>query len=103
MSGPDIFAKPGERIRIFRQGVVIGDSRNLRGVLDFARRHSVRSWSADMTDDYGARVTLDFCSGATARFEFASWDVAQRWVRARRSWDLKGLRISPTYELWVSR
>ena len=95
------YAKPGERIRI---GFLACDprpsrfTRNLRGILDHARRAGVRAVYLTMTDDYGARVHMSFGDGAFTRFEFASWDVAQRWFRARRSWALIPFSVTATRE-----
>lgn len=92
-----------KRIQIKRQGGVVSDSRNLRGVMDYARRNSVRRWRMTMTENYGADIVMEFFNGATAEFQFAGYDVAQRWIRARRSWALEGVSIRATAEVWEAR
>lgn len=91
-------SKPGEPILITKAGRTVSKSRNLRGVMNYARKSYVREWRASMTDDYGARIWVTFEDGAESRFEFASWDVAQRWIRARRSWGLQAIATWPTHE-----
>lgn len=89
-----------KRLQIIRQGKVESDSRNLRGLMDYARRNTIQRVTLEMTEDYGALFHVRFVNGATLNTEFAGWDVAQRWVRARRSWSLKAAVIKATFEAW---
>lgn len=79
-------------------GKVCSRSRNLRGVLTYARKHNVKMVLSSMTDHYGALVTIHFGDDAKCITNFASWDVAQRWFRARRSWGLTVTQSRPTFE-----
>lgn len=90
-------------VTITKEGKPVSTSRNLRGVMTYARKHGVRLWIASMTDDYGALVSITFGNGADCHTRFASWDVAQRWVRARRSWALTASNVRPTCEVWEVR
>ena len=85
---------------IWKSGKVAATSRNMRGVMRYAAKCGVSVWSMSMSDSYGAAISIVFGDGASASFDFRSWDVAQRWIRARRSWNLEGASIRPTFEGW---
>lgn len=68
------------------QGAVIHRSRNLRGVLDHARRAGLRSVHAYPSARGQGLLGVTFADGAQCRVRFASYAVLCDWLRARRSW-----------------
>jgi hypothetical protein len=67
---------------------VIRTSRNLRGILDHARRVPVRQVSVADHIDGGALISVYYDNGDSCTTEFASRSVCEGWVKARRSWGL---------------
>lgn len=84
---------------IIWRGVVVAHSKNLRGLLDYARKHRVAYVSVHGTHDGGAAYYVRYNNGAEARGEFADLSVAVRWfrTRAKRSWDLSTVRNADDY------
>jgi hypothetical protein len=72
-------------------GEPVARSKNLRGILAYARRSPVKRASAYAKGDGGAFVVFIFNNGAESRVDFASFAVAKAWIASRRSW---GLRIA---------
>ena len=89
-------------VHIVLQGEIISSSKNLRGVLTYARKHGVTSLGFCMTSDYGADIAFSFGNGARCQVHFQSFNVCQRWVRARKSWGLKLADGKATNEWWVA-
>lgn len=67
-------------------GNVIHRSRNLRGVLDHARRSWVAEAVAEPLPRGKGLLRVTFGDGGTCVTEFASFAVLCTWLRARRSW-----------------
>lgn len=70
-------------------GDVIRRSRNLRGVLDYARVSPVESVSITarhVPGDSSYHLAFRFDDGSTCTAAFAAWRVAADWLLARRSW-----------------
>lgn len=87
-------------VEIIRQGKVIHRSRNLRGLLDYARRNSVQAVSINRLPE-GAMLIVRFFNGATCSTAFADCSVCIGWIKARRSWDIAAIAInqdSATFE-----
>lgn len=79
----------GSRVEIIRQGKVEAYSRNLRGILDYARRNSVRRVKVEFGNiTRRAFYTVEFFNGATCKGEFAEYGICVDWFKSRRSWDL---------------
>jgi len=80
-------------IEVTLKGKTVKRSKNLRGILDYARKEPVvkvyvkpnKAWEPCALD-CGAFVTFVFYDGAKSRVEFASASVAHDWILARRSW-----------------
>ncbi|WP_426050367.1 hypothetical protein [Brevundimonas sp. SL161] len=70
-------------------GEPVARSRNLRGILTYARRHPVKRASVYAKGDGRAFVAFHFRGDAFARVEFESFIVAGDWVASRRSWALR--------------
>ncbi len=68
------------------QGQVSHRSRNLRGVLDHARRAGLWSAHAYPSACGQGLLGVTFADGAQCQVEFASYVVLCDWLRARRSW-----------------
>lgn len=74
----------------------VSKSKNLRGILEYARnKSSVSHATCYRQSDGGAFVYVLFDNGATCRTRFADYTVALRWFRSRRSWDLSECYCSP--------
>lgn len=68
------------------QGVVIHRSRNLRGILDHARRTWLEAAVAWPAPGGRGRLSVTFGDGATCVTAFADFTVLCCWLQARRSW-----------------
>lgn len=74
-------------IQIVKHGEVIHKSRNLRGILDHARREPVDTIIAIRRGDDSASVRFIFYDKSRANVEWASWLVLCQWIQSRhRSW-----------------
>lgn len=65
-------------------GKTVSTSRNLRGVLSYARQHGVASVTIHSTRD-GGELRITYGDGATSRNHFESFTVLQNWVMTRRN------------------
>lgn len=72
----------------------VAHSRNLRGILSYARKAFVRNVYCTRNGDGTGFVCFTFDDGARCRTEFADYTVLLRWVRSRRSWDLREIFCS---------
>lgn len=70
-------------------GKIIRRSRNLRGLLDHARRTAVLSAYVRNCDHGEADLIVQYANGNFGTAHFASFAVCRDWVRSRRSWGLK--------------
>jgi len=68
------------------QGQVIRRSRNLRGILDHARRTWIEEASASPAPHGKGILHVTFGDWSTCQTEFASFEVLCWWLRSRRSW-----------------
>lgn len=90
----------GEPVQILKGGKVAHTSRNLRGLLDYARRAGppVRV-TLRQTHPMGAgqpfTMRVTFPDGAEGVARWADWRVAGDWMRARRSWGKPGAEGGP--------
>lgn len=87
-------------IEITKAGAIVARSRNLRGILSYARKSPVATVSVSSYSPVRcAHVYVQFDDGAECRTQFSSYTVAVQWVRARRSWGLEAVRCSD--DLWM--
>jgi len=79
-----------------KTGRVIRRSKNLRGILDHARReyvvearveHDPADLPLQRRDGY--RVTFVYGNGDSAVAHFADWRVFIQWIHNRRSWGMQ--------------
>jgi hypothetical protein len=68
--------------QITRDGKVLSQSRNLRGLLRYLPRDHARQVNVMRLPD-GARLTVHFESGAVCETQFADYSVLRRWINAR--------------------
>ncbi len=61
-------------------------SRNLRGILDYARRQPVRLVRMYLSAACVATVDIIYDDESYCTTTFADWRVLRGWVAARRSW-----------------
>ena len=69
-----------------KQGQVIRRSRNLRGILDHARRVGLDEACAYPRERGRGLLCVAFADGSTCQTEFADYTVLCWWLQARRSW-----------------
>ena len=69
-----------------REGKVIHRSRNLRGILDHARKVGIQSATGELLAHGRGRLLVRFGDGSAAEAQFASFTVLERWLHSRRSW-----------------
>jgi len=67
-------------------GKVIHRSRNLRGILDHARRTWIEEAVARPAPEGRGFLRVTFGDGSTCQTEFADFTVLCWWLRSRRSW-----------------
>ena len=90
-------------VRVYaRAGNIIRTSRNLRGLLDHARRTAPVSASLEPHPQCPGYFLLvvTFETGETCTSKWASWSVCADWLQARRSWPR--LQVTGPAE-WVAR
>ena len=68
------------------QGQVIHRSKNLRGILDHARRTWVQQAVAAPAPDGKGILHVTFGDGSTCQTAFADFTVLCWWLGSRRSW-----------------
>lgn len=72
---------------ISKDGVIVKRSRNLRGVLDYARQHPVIKAEIDYVETSGGYlVKFYYWDNAASQSNWADADVARCWVYDRLSW-----------------
>jgi len=67
-------------------GKVIHRSRNLRGILDYARHTWIEEAVAQPAQEGKGILSVTFGDGCTCMTEFADFTVLCWWLRCRRSW-----------------
>jgi len=75
-------------IQIYKNSEVVAQSRNLRGLIEYARNKSdvkiVSCFPKD--DDFPPRMAVSYDDGAHCIVEWRSYHIMVDWVRARRKW-----------------
>lgn len=87
-------------VEIMLGSKVVARSRNLRGLLDYARKEPPVSAAVNKTPT-GGRLTVFFNDGALCHVEFADYSVACGWIAGRRSWDFIRAAHFPDYQAFV--
>jgi hypothetical protein len=72
--------------RIIKNGQIIRESKNLRGMLDYARVSPVVKIETIQTGICNGSLRVIYADGAESRANFASYHVMIDFVRNRRSW-----------------
>ena len=80
-------------------GNTVATSRNLRGVLTFARSHPVDVVRITALPGHSYRVIFYFHNAHGAHYSaetvWAGWRVLCDWLAARRSWSVERVNIDP--------
>lgn len=71
---------------IIKGGRIIRTSRNLRGILDYARVSPVARIESCPIGESEGTMRVVFKDGAESRANFASYSVMMEWIAERRSW-----------------
>lgn len=64
---------------------VASRSRNLRGILEYSRRHPVERVDIWEARGGAAQLGIAWSNGSTCVTDFASFEVCKRWCAARRN------------------
>ena len=91
-------------VEIFKDGKRISYSKDLRGIIDYARKHGVAKViivERKFASEFGGTLYILFGDGATVKTGFRSYDVLEGWIAARRSWGLEdaGRKSLPSFNL----
>jgi len=72
--------------KITKNGKVIRRSKNLRGIIDYARCSPVAKVDGVFDPDNEVRgiLTVEYSDGCTSKASFASYHIMVDWVRNRR-------------------
>lgn len=73
-------------VNIIKNGQIIRSSRNLRGILDYARVSPVIRVESCPLDKVCGTVRVIYTDGAESRANFRSYHIMIDWLRNRRSW-----------------
>jgi hypothetical protein len=73
-------------VNIIKAGRIVRTSKNLRGVLDYARVSPVRRVETTPLPAGAGSLRVLYRDGAETRANFASYEVMLDWVKRRRSW-----------------
>ena len=73
---------------IVLNGEITHRSRNLRGILDHARRTPVIGATVMRKGHGEATLFVRYADGSVGVSEFASYAVCKHWISCRRSWGL---------------
>ena len=76
-----------------RLGYTVRTSRNLRGVLEHARRHNVDVVELRELEAGHYGVAFHFDNGDTALTNWADWRVLLDWILSRRSWSVTRVSV----------
>jgi hypothetical protein len=86
-----------------KENELIRTSRNLRGLLDHARRELPVTVDLRETERGYFDLRVGFLNGDYAWSRWASWRVAADWLRARRSWGLPSIGYYNEHEEFAAR
>jgi len=79
-------------VEIFKEGKRIAYSKNLRCILEYARKHGVAKViivERKFASEFGGTLYILFGDGATVKTGFKSYGVLESWIATRRSWCLQ--------------
>jgi hypothetical protein len=75
-------------VTINLNGNLVASSKNLRGILDYARKVPVHRVAIYRNLNGDGLLCVTFDNGANCQTTFASYTVCIDWVKSRRSWGL---------------
>lgn len=69
-------------------GVTVSRTRNLRGLLEYGRKHQVSKIESrpDPLNVVRGELLITYANGAQGFASFASYSIMIDWIRNRRSW-----------------
>lgn len=78
-------------IYIYKDGKTVSRSKNLRGILEYARKHKIRAISMATHSTAGATcqhatLRITFGDNAQTAADFADVNHIKQWLRSRKSW-----------------
>lgn len=88
-------------VEVFNNGGTVSRSKNLRGILTYARKHGMERVGVTEERDGGALVAFLFKNGARCLVMFRSYTVARGFVDARRSWAMTKEVQSPHWVIYT--
>lgn len=71
---------------IVKNGKIIHTSKNLWGILDYARKSPVVRIESCRIGDVSGTVRVLYKDGAESRANFRSYHIMIDWIRNRKSW-----------------
>ena len=84
-----------------KDGNIIRRSKNLRGVLEYARTHIISKIGADRIGKEEGKLMVLFHDGASYETNFASFGALKQWIRARRGWYGLPLTVNGRQITWT--
>ena len=72
-------------VKIYLNGVVVSHSQNLRGIVEYVRKHGVKQIQIAPLKDHRGLLFFLFENDATCLTTFVDYDVLTEWVNHRRS------------------
>lgn len=70
-----------------RNGQVVSQSKNLRGILDYTRKHPLRNVFASELPKGRGHLRLIWNHGEICNTEFESFTALLTWLESRKSWN----------------
>ena len=91
--------KQDNRIKIISldEKTVIGTGKNLRVILDYARKSKIMYINIHKNWDYSGRVYIEFYNGYVET-DFNSYEILKNWLKSRRNW--KGVNVYDYFASW---
>lgn len=71
---------------VIKNGRIVSRSKNLRGMLEYARKHPVRRVETVPLVGGKGTVRVFFLDGAECKAIFESYVVMLQWLQSRTSW-----------------
>lgn len=89
------------KVTIWHNCKIVKQSRNLRGILDYARNtsdvmaiHCHKLFSAVPNGETFHPVEFQFRNGAHCQVDWADCRVLTHWIKSRRAWDISAIAFS---------
>ena len=73
-------------VYIYKDGKTVSRSKNLQGILAYARKHGIAAMSVIRSLTTGATLLVNFKDGASTYCDFADYNLLIKWLSERKSW-----------------